>query len=332
MTKIVSLLAALSAMLAQITYADPAHALNTKSWVTGLGSDSNPCTRPFPCATFAHAIQQTSSGGEIGVVDSGEYGGNPTGIDRSISITNDGAGDALFTVGANALGLLVLASAGDVVSLRGLTINGSEAAAIGISYSVAAALHIQNCVIKNFEDPQAGTGIQVPANGTQQMFISDTLIYNNGGALGDNGVGGGILVSINTTGTEAIVLDRVHLENNVFGLKVDNSQNTMGNGVHVVVRDSVISGNAASGIIASLAPGAKPVIMFVEHSSIVNNGNNGVLADGQHAVVILNDNTITRNGTGIKATNGGQLISYGNNKNNNNVGAEGAPTSTFSQM
>ena len=48
--------------------------------------------------------------------------------------------------------------------------------------------------------------------------------------------------------------------------------------------------------------------------------------------MLLKENTIARNGMGINATNGGQLISYGNNTNNNNIGPEGAPTGFLSQM
>ena len=71
---------------------------------------------------------------------------------------------------------------------------------------------------------------------------------------------------------------------------------------------------------------------MIDHTSSVGNAGNGILADGPRATILLNDNTITRNGTGISAINSGQLISYGNNKNNNNVGPEGAPTGFFSQM
>ena len=56
------------------------------------------------------------------------------------------------------------------------------------------------------------------------------------------------------------------------------------------------------------------------------------LANGPRATILLNDNSIKRNGTGISAVNSGQLISYGNNSNNNNLGAEGAPTGFFNPM
>ena len=65
---------------------------------------------------------------------------------------------------------------------------------------------------------------------------------------------------------------------------------------------------------------------------MVNNGQSGIRADGPGATVLLNDNTITRNGAGISAINGGQLISFGNHRNASNLGPEGAPTSFFSPM
>ena len=54
--------------------------------------------------------------------------------------------------------------------------------------------------------------------------------------------------------------------------------------------------------------------------------------NGPRATIVLGDDTVTRNGAGISAVNCGQLISFGNNKNFNNIGAEGAPTGSFTQM
>ena len=70
----------------------------------------------------------------------------------------------------------------------------------------------------------------------------------------------------------------------------------------------------------------------IEHTASVDNAGTGIRADGPRATIVLSDDTITRNGTGIGATNSGQLISFGNNKNFNNTGAEGAPTGSFTQM
>ena len=127
------------------------------------------------------------------------------------------------------------------------------------------------------------------------------------------------------------MLDRVHLENNVVGILIDGTQTT-GNGTHLVVRDSVVSGNASHGIQAFTTPGQSAAFAVIEHSSVLNNAGTGILANGPGATIILNDDTISRNGTGISAVNSGQIISFGNNKNFNNIGPEGTPTGFFSQM
>ena len=129
----------------------------------------------------------------------------------------------------------------------------------------------------------------------------------------------------------AVVLDRVHLENNVVGLLVDGSVST-GNGAHVIIRDSVVSGNASDGIRAFSLPGKAPAFIVVEHTTSVNNGGTGILANGPGATMLLDGNVVSRNGVGLNAVNSGQLISYGNNKVNNNLGPDGVPTGSYSPI
>ena len=47
----------------------PAQAQATRTWVSGVGDDVNPCSRTAPCKTFAGAISQTAAGGEINCLD-----------------------------------------------------------------------------------------------------------------------------------------------------------------------------------------------------------------------------------------------------------------------
>ena len=82
------------------------------------------------------------------------------------------------------------------------------------------------------------------------------------------------------------------------GLFIDGHFTT-GAGTHVIVRDSVISGNVANGIRAFTQPGKAPAFAIVERSSIVDNNQNGILADGPGATLLLSDSTVSRNGTGI---------------------------------
>ena len=253
----------------------------------------------------------------------GDYG-TFVAIMKSVSITNDGAGEA----GVAPDGITINAGVGDVVGLRGLIIDGGGTGDIGIEVTAVSALHVQNCVIRNFEAVGFGYGIRFHPITDTQLFLSDTLIYNNGSGANSGGIW---VLGHKAIPNHKLVLNRVQFENNVFGLKVDGSS-LSGGTVRVIVRDSVFSGNAGDGIIATNSASAAGVVFMVDGSSFVNNGGTGVLANGQRATILLNDNVITGNGTGISAISGGQLISYGNNKNNNNVGPEGTPTSLFSQM
>jgi len=322
-------MAALGALLV-VLHGTSAHALNAKSWVANAGNDGNDCSLAHPCATFQRAHDQTSPGGEIGVLTPGDYGdygvgtlGDPLQIAKSVSITNDGTGEASILADQRfegSAGIFINAGAGVVVNLRGLVVDGQGTGLAGIFFVQASALHIQNCVIRNFEAAGAW-GIFFSHFGKSQLFVSDTIVFNNGNGRDS----GGILVAIGDAGsTNRAVLDRVHLENNVHGLVIASAT---GLGQHVIVRDSVISGNAADGIAALAITGQGPAFAVVERSSIVNNRQSGILADGPGATLLLSDSTVARNGVGISTVNSGQLISYGNNRINNNIGPDGAPTS-----
>ena len=268
----------------------------------------------------------------------GDYGGTLTPrltITQSISITNDGTGEASILAPASNRAVVVIPEFGAIVSLRGLVIDGLGAGEVGIDFEGGAALHIQNCVIRNFEaDGALGVWFDaaadsdaVPDGGEAQLFISDTIIFNNGKAATTSG---GIRLSNQSAGSTKAVLDRVHVENNVQGMMIDASFNAQRN-VRVIVRDSVISGNAANGIHAlTQAIRSSSAFAVVEGTTIVNNRQNGILADGPGATLLLSDSTVARNGVGISTVNSGQLISYRNNRINNNIGPDGAPTSLFS--
>src|SRR5262249_41673759 len=242
-------------------------------------------------------------------------------INKSVNVTNDGTGEATIVVpNTGSVGIFATASAGDIVSLRGLVIDGQIPGGGGIEYTLGAAVHVQNCVIRNFQANSQGEGIYFSPRGTSQLFVSDTIIFNNGSTAST----GGIVIRAQG-GSANVVLDRVHLENNVDGLLLDSA--TFGSsgapGIHATVRDSVMSGNAATGIHAVPAAGKPAAFAFVTRSTMVNNAQNGILANGPGATLLLNESTVARNGTGISTINGGQLISYRNNQINNNIGPDG---------
>jgi hypothetical protein len=297
----------------------PAQAQATRTWVSGVGDDANPCSRTAPCKTFAGAISKTAAGGEISVLDPGGYGAVT--ITKAISITNDGGGEAgILVAGAN--GIIVSAGTNDVVNLRGLIIDGAGTGLNGIRFLSGVALNIQNCWIKNFAG--TGTGIQFVPNGVSRLSVSDTTISGNG--LGSTG--GGVFVGTLNAGanTVRVTLNRVQLQTNGFGVKVDGTSGT--GSVRMTVRDSMVSANSGNGIWAVAPNGASISRIMVDHTAVVNNNGTGILTDGIPSAVLMNNTVVTGNTTGINFINGASLSSYKNNAINLNIGSDGAPSGT----
>ena len=302
----------------------PAPAASARVWVSNVGVDSGTCgATATPCRTLQTAHDNASAGGIVSVLTPGDYG--PVIITKSLSITNDGSGEAGILNSAlvvDFIGLKVDAAKGDVVGVRGLVIDGQIVGDLGIWAHVVGSLHIQNCVVRNFQS--AGTfplGIFFGVFNAASLFADDTLVYNNGSVSNS----GGILLN-NAGGAIKVVLNRVRLENNVFAFQALGSG---GKEAHVTIRDSTVTGNAADGIVAQSVAGAN-VVVLVKRTTVTNNAGIGLHADGAHGIILVSGAKVSDNGTGVSATNGGQVISYGNNRNNSNIGAEGTATSTFS--
>jgi hypothetical protein len=127
----------------------------TRTWVSGVGDDVNPCSRTAPCKTFAGAISKTAANGEINVLDPGAYGAVT--ITKSIIIRNEGGFTAgvLATLGSS--GIIVNDTTGNaVVELHGLDIHGAASGASGIRFLAGKSLVVEDCAIRNFS---TGKGI-----------------------------------------------------------------------------------------------------------------------------------------------------------------------------
>jgi hypothetical protein len=127
--------------------AAPVDAQATRTWVSDVGDDVNPCSRTAPCKTFAGAISKTAPGGEIDALDPGGFGAVT--ITKAITI-GGGGGQVASILMSGTNGIAVQASVTDVVTLRNLRINGIGTGINGIRFLSGAALHIQNCYIFGF--------------------------------------------------------------------------------------------------------------------------------------------------------------------------------------
>jgi hypothetical protein len=276
-----------------------------RTWVSGTGDDADTsigCPRFEPCATFAAAFSVTSSGGEIDVLDSGDFGSVT--IDRAVSIVAPG-NVAGIQVASGADGIVVNAGPSDAVFLRGLTIGGLSGATNGIKLSAGGALYVEHCTINGF-----AAGILVePAGGSTRVFINDTIVRDSGVGISFAPTGGG---------TVTASLDNVRTENNgTAGVESDA-------GAVASVRNSVSARNG-TGFFAS-ASGGFTVINL--ESTIASGNGTGIDSGTADSTINMSNVTVVANGTGLSPTSGGHIVSFGNNKITDN-GTNGFPTKTI---
>src|SRR6266545_3268327 len=118
--------------LALLLQAAPVHAQASRTWVSGVGDDANPCSRTAPCKTFAGAISKTTVNGEINCLDPAGYGAVT--ITKSITIDCEDTQGSILAAGTN--GVIINITAGTdtkkAVKLRGISINGAATGINGI--------------------------------------------------------------------------------------------------------------------------------------------------------------------------------------------------------
>jgi hypothetical protein len=209
--------------VASLAFTSLAQAEATRTWVSGVGDDVNPCSRTAPCKTFAGAISKTARGGEINVLDAGGYGA----ITITKSITIDGTGAMASILGSKTNGIVINitdeADTAKTVRIRGLSLNGVRDGLQGIKVIAVNKLFVENTVIDNFAD---GISIAAPAS---QVFVKDVTISNNSGAGISASAAGSKVAMSNVTviynGTSLVATGGaviVSLKNNtVYGNKKD---------------------------------------------------------------------------------------------------------------
>jgi hypothetical protein len=258
----------------------PAHAQASRTWVSGVGDDVNPCSRTAPCKTFAGAISKTAAFGEINCLDPAGYGAVT--ITKSITLNCSSTIGSVLVAGTN--GIVINAAATDKVTLRNIQLQGLVGTASpglnGVRILSAASVSIENCVITQFS--QAGIS-DVRTAGNTQLYVRNTVVSNNSGT----GIG------LGATGPNKIIIDGTEVVGNLFGIGT-------GPGNSAMVTRSVFSGNT-TGVEAD-AGGA----VNVDNSSITGNGT-GVQSTSN---IRLSNSDVSFNTTGFN----GVAITYGNNR------------------
>ncbi len=278
--------------------AAPANAQATRTWVSGVGDDVNPCSRTAPCKTFAGAISKTASGGEIDALDPGGYGAVT--ITKPITIDGGGTFASILASATNGINVNISATSPTPnVVLRNLSINGAGTT-LGLTginvLGVGANVQVENVKIENFST----TGIRfAPNNATfvSKLFVKDTVI---------NDVAGGGITVAPTGGA------------NVFG-EVDNVTVTRsGHGVRVqdrglvTVVNSHFSENTGAGATV-VTSGAGIFTELSIKNSVLSANLTGISTSGASSIAALTNTSVFLNGTGVSAS-GGTINTFGNNQ------------------
>ena len=321
MRNIASISAAIGGVLVLFLHAAPAQA-QTRTWVSGVGDDLNPCSRTAPCKTFAGAISKTSAGGEINCLDSGGFG--TVVITKSITIKCEGVIGGVLASGTSGIVINDSGSATPntaIVTISGLDIEGFGTGFDGIRFTSGAVLHVHKVQIRNFRaSGGGGNGIDINPNttagGAKKIFVADSYITDNG----SNANNAGILVRPSGGANVNLSVNNTQMEGNTNGIFMDGS--TGGGASNLGVKNSVMSGGSSNGI----SIGNGPFTATVDNSLMNNNADAGATVAAP-AKLRLGSSTIAGNGTGVSG--GAAMESFKNNQIAGN-GADGTPIGAVS--
>ena len=286
-----------------------AFAQATRTWVSGVGDDANPCSRTAPCKTFAGAISKTAPAGEIDVLDPGGFGAVT--ITKSMTLLAVGMPAGVLVSGTNGI---VISNPGVLpmnVTIRGLDMNGVGVGLSGILVVTGSGpvnLHVENSIIYGFTN-----GITVNGNGVG----NPTNVTVNGTRISQcAGTGNGI----NADATNGpISVDLIGSEVHTCNLGLN-----MTNGAKFNARNSDLSQNTTGVDLA----GATTVGTL--DSNTISFCTTGVNVETAGGTVRLTNNTISDNTTGLATVGGGNIVSFGNNRIKGNT-THGAPTAALVQ-
>ena len=274
-----------------------AHAQATRTWVSGVGDDANPCSRTAPCKTFAGAISKTASPGIINCLDPGGFGA----VTITKSITIDCTGQVGSVLSSGVQGVIVNALTTNKIVLRNMDINGAGTTlgTNGVNVIQAASVQLDNVTIGNYSSQGVETTNSSNAIG---LFIHNSHISNV------NGIG--VVVLSSGTGTTKLTVSNSYISNNGNGIDIGTANST------ATVYNSVLSKNVGVGFQVENGTSTG----FLEGNIISYNGT-GVgagVAGGTPTIRMARNSVFGSTTNGIGGT--GTTKCFGTNVIDGNVG------------
>jgi hypothetical protein len=268
-----------------------AAASNSRSAVSLTGNDANPCTTSAPCRSFAAAMAQTATGGEIIAADSAGYGAFA--IDRSVSVSGAPGIHAGITV-TSGIAIFISAPATERVVLRNLFLIGAGAETTGIADNHLALLVISDVSASGF----LGSGIDI--RNTAGFIVDHCQIVDNPNSIG-----------LSVQDSKGVVSNCMVGGNNV-GIDIGDNASVS------ITHCDIVKNN--TGMESVGFGGGDTADAIVESCSLAGNGTAVAAGSGGTgtSIVRLANAVIIGNSLGISLGPGGTVYTYGNNEINGN--------------
>lgn len=293
-------ISALAIAIFTLAFASIAQAQATRTWVSGVGDDANPCSRTAPCKTFAGAISKTATNGEIDALDPAGFGA----LNITKSITIDGSATGVAGVlNSSVNGIQVNITSGTdtlkAVTLRGLSIQGAGTGLNGIRVLSALHVYVENCFISG-QNGSPGNGIEdIRTNVGAHLEVNNTTITNcSGNGISVNPSSGSNQIDVRVTNSRM-------QGNSSSGL-------FFGSNVKATIFNTVLSHNISAGVFAQQTAGGATDIN-VDHC-VVSNNVNGFQSNTSGATIRVSNTTAMSNSNLAVVAGGGIVSSYGNNQ------------------
>jgi len=280
-------------------FATIANAQATRTWVSGVGDDANPCSRTAPCKTFAGAISKTASPGIINCLDPGGFGA----VTITKEITIDCTGTLGSVLSSGVQGIVVNALTTHRIILRNIDINGSGTTlgTNGINVVQAKSIELDGVTIETY----SGQGLQTTNTSNQiTVFADNTRVSNLGGT--------GFLAASTSTGTTLMQIDRSVVENSNRGVDVESTNSS------AQVSNTVLSHNTLDGfkIGPSLSGGAVEACNISYNGNGINSASGGTIRVSRNMIHANFTNGVTGTGT----------VCFGTNVIDGNIGSNACNT------
>jgi len=296
-----SFLGAAGAVCVTLLHVAPAQAQATRTWVSGVGDDVNPCSRTAPCKTFPGAISKTAPGGEISVLDPGGFGAVT--ITKAITLNGEGTLAGILNAGSN--GINVAAGAADKVIIRNISINGATTGLSGIRWTSGGQLTVDKVTISG----QTAFGIEVAHTAGGELYVRDTNITkaNTG-------------IKLSTTAGSLVA----HIDNTRIDNMTTNGIDATSAGVFATVTNSAVISAAATGV--GVSSGASQINL--DNSTVANTGT-AISTAGVSSIIRISRNNLYNNTTGL-STGGGTIATDSHNNTFN--GTPGSSNGLITQQ